>query len=677
MRAMNHFDVAAHSPHPPGYPVYVGAAKPLYWLTGDAQLALQLVSIVGAISAVCLVWLLGRRLGATRREATCAAALLAASPGFAFNANVGMSDALGTAGALAGILALVAAWDRPQRLPLAAAVCAVALGVRPQLAAALLATGAAVVFRAARVRQLGQVLAAAASAVAVSLLCWLPAVLLTGPGRFLAAMRGQYEFVTAVEHSGGFSGASLGHLADRWLVAPIGSEPLALAFWVLLAAGATCHWRAGRRRLVAVCLAAGGGYYVFAAWALHVGPSVRYALPALPLLAILVAGIGASSAPLLRRSALAAVGLWCLVAVTMVAGPALDVRRRRPAPVSEAMDWIAANFKPERTTVVYSGDLRAHATFELAPKGFHVVAGEPGQTRPLGLAPDIEVLLLTTRPVAGTEVVFAARWDVVQLTRLSRGMYDRCVVARAQTASDRRAAVEPLLAAVTAGALASAKAGSRLLVPSAAHAWGKFGSFWTTDLVLCNSDPAVALAVELSVLARPGTEGVVVPATQEVAAGATVALPDVLLEKLSFSGYAALQLRSERPFIALWRTYDAKRVRAGKGAALLPALRPEDAADHRELDVGAAWPEEGATRCTIGLVNLHADPADVELTLESGKVLTSRRLRVPALSRMQIDDVFESTDARPLRVRFQASRSLLAYAAVVETATGRAAYVIP
>jgi 4-amino-4-deoxy-L-arabinose transferase-like glycosyltransferase len=677
IQAMDRFDIATHSPHPPGYPVYVGLAKPLYWLTGNAQLALQLVSIIGAMAAVCLLWLLARHLGASRRAATGAAVLLAAMPGFIVNANVGMSDVLGTAGAVAGVWALVAAWDRPERLPLAAAVCAAALGVRPQSVGALLPVAAVVLVRAARARRWRSLLAAAASGVVASLVCWLPAVLLTGPARFMGALRGQYKWAVDVDGAGQFSRATLGALADHWLVAPFGSAALALAFLGLLVAGAIAHWRAGRRRLVAVCLAAGGGFLVFAVWTMNIGPSVRYALPAVPFLALLAGGIVGIRRSVPARLAAAVIGVWCLLATVAVAGPALDVRRRRPAPVSEAMEWIAASFKPELTTVVCSGDLRPHVMLGLATRGFKVVTANSGQTFFADLRPEGTVLLLTSNPVTGTEVLFAPHWDIPQLSRLTRQRYDRCVVARAPDAPSRPAEVDPLLAAVTAPALAAAERGTDLLVPAAAHAGGRLGSFWTTDLVICNTDPASALTVELSVVARPGASVGTAAATRQVPPGGNLALPDVLSDPLSCNGQAALQLRSKRPFAAFWRTFDRSRARSGPPPALMSAVTPAAAVDRGAFDLGPAWPASGAARCNLGFVNLGNRAAEVELRVVSGKDVTTRRARVPATSSVQIDNVLGSPASGPLRAEFRASTRLLAYAAVVEAATGRVAYILP
>jgi hypothetical protein len=291
MRAMAKYDVAAHAPHPPGYPAFVALAKPVYWLTGDAQLGPQLAAIAGAVAAVGLLGLLAVRLGATRREGWCAAAVLAALPGFLFNANVGMSDAVGTAAAVAGVLALAAALDRPERLPLAAVIGGLALGVRPQVAYALIPVGVAALVCAARARRWRPLLLAIAAGAAAAAASWVPAILITGPDRFLGAVRAQALRAVTAESAGRFSGAPLSVLADHWLLAPFGSPALAWVFWPrprgALARGAAAAGRGAWRPARVPVLAAGND-------ALRL--SVRRA--ALPFFAALATGVAATE----RRS---------------------------------------------------------------------------------------------------------------------------------------------------------------------------------------------------------------------------------------------------------------------------------------------------------------------------------------------------------------------------------------
>lgn len=77
--ATRSFDIARHQPHPPGYILYVGWGRLLTWLTGDANAAFVLTSLIAGSLAVALLYVLGREMiGA--RTALLAATLFALSP---------------------------------------------------------------------------------------------------------------------------------------------------------------------------------------------------------------------------------------------------------------------------------------------------------------------------------------------------------------------------------------------------------------------------------------------------------------------------------------------------------------------------------------------------------------------------------------------------------------------
>ena len=77
--ATRSFDIARHQPHPPGYILYIGWGRLLTWLTGDANAAFVLTSLIAGSLAVALLYVLGREMiGA--RSALLAATLFALSP---------------------------------------------------------------------------------------------------------------------------------------------------------------------------------------------------------------------------------------------------------------------------------------------------------------------------------------------------------------------------------------------------------------------------------------------------------------------------------------------------------------------------------------------------------------------------------------------------------------------
>jgi 4-amino-4-deoxy-L-arabinose transferase-like glycosyltransferase len=77
--ATRSFDIARHQPHPPGYILYVGWGRLLTWITGDANTAFVLTSLIAGSLAVAVLYLLGREMLGTR-SALLAATLFALSP---------------------------------------------------------------------------------------------------------------------------------------------------------------------------------------------------------------------------------------------------------------------------------------------------------------------------------------------------------------------------------------------------------------------------------------------------------------------------------------------------------------------------------------------------------------------------------------------------------------------
>ena len=131
-RAVLKYDVATHSPQPPGFPAYIAAAKAVNVITGDPLLALQVVGIVWALG--------GARGGLDARPP----AGRAAGGGRGRGGGAGGASRVSLQGRGRDLrrhrdvrlrrrgARVVAAVERPALLPLAGAACGVVVGVRPQ-----------------------------------------------------------------------------------------------------------------------------------------------------------------------------------------------------------------------------------------------------------------------------------------------------------------------------------------------------------------------------------------------------------------------------------------------------------------------------------------------------------------------------------------------------------------
>jgi hypothetical protein len=764
LRALEKYDVAKHAPHPPGYPLYIGMGKALRVVLGDPVLAVQLLSVLAAMAAVACVWLLAGRLGAPRGAATAGAAVLATVPTFLFHANVGFSDVPGTAVALAAAWLLVAALDRPGAFPVAGVAVAAAAAVRPQLVLAVLPLGLAALWVAMRRGRWGAVAGAVASGLGVSLACWLPAVLVTGPTRFRQAIVDATRWVADREVNWHLPHAPLGAVARQWLVFPWGTPVLAFAFWLLVLAGAVLWWRSGRRRLVAVAAGCAGFYILVALFTMNMAEGVRYILPALPFLAMLAGGVAEVRRDSLRRAVLGGVAVWCLAALVWL-WPALNLRRSRPAPVWECLTWVASHADPDVTTVVFDGAFRPHVGYVLATRGFRLEEKRQ-EIAYSNFLPSGSVIFLTHDPRPSGQMLLRRSWDLPRLAPFSRHYYESCVVTREVAAgsvrfsggfdvehdwwelTDRgevqlpegspmqivRVAAGTTALLVRAGETPEARvvpgsddfvpllpgaagtvrvavfgggtvrfpglelfpvapedwtwlageAKSReLIVPAVAHAPGRMQTLWITDLLIRNPQAGAPLSVELAWSKALATGGTVVTRRRAVRPGETVLLRDVIAGEFHDAGRGALRLVGDRPFTALWRTYDEKLPHTMTDPRLLRAMTAAEAVGETTFEL----PFKAGTlgmRSNLGFFNPGGEPVELRIVLtEHGAAapldVQTFRLAPLAFELRDADKLLgvprSRTITAEITVRFSASRPVLAFASIIENDSNRSTYV--
>lgn len=149
--ATRSFDIARHQPHPPGYILYIGWGRLLTWVTGDANMAFVLTSVIASSLSVSMLYVLGRELF-SGRTALVAAVLFALSPLVWYYSIVALTYAVET------LFLLLVVWfcwralsltaERP--VLLAAFVLGLAGGVRQSTLVLLLPLWLYVAWRAGR-----------------------------------------------------------------------------------------------------------------------------------------------------------------------------------------------------------------------------------------------------------------------------------------------------------------------------------------------------------------------------------------------------------------------------------------------------------------------------------------------------------------------------------------------
>jgi hypothetical protein len=355
------FDVTQHQPHPPGYPVYILAAKAAHVIAGSETSALSALSVLAGALGVLAIAALFRRLWDNPSDGPWAVAstlLAVTSPLYWFTAERPLSDMVGLALAIAVQVMTLGA--RTPRMLYAASFCAgLATGVRSQVASLTVPLIAVCVFEVSYARSSSYVasgfsrttkgppeggrharaltlMVGAAAAFAAGVLVWaIPLVILTGgPSAYWAALTFQ-------------GSADLGNIQMLWTRHGVRDVLDALYFafvvpWVTrriafvvlpFAAVGSIALLMRRPRTLLLLAAAFGPYFIFDVLFQETFTS-RYALPLVVPMAFLAA-VGLRLLPWQSGAiALAAIAMFD----AHIGGTSLAAYASRPAPAFRLLD---------------------------------------------------------------------------------------------------------------------------------------------------------------------------------------------------------------------------------------------------------------------------------------------------------------------------------------------------
>jgi hypothetical protein len=420
--AVESYDPLRHFPPPPGYPIYIGVAQLVAPLAGHVPFrALVALSAFTALAGFVLLAVAFRAITGSMRAGAAGAFLFYASPAMLLHATLPQSDS----GALALLALSIWLCARCLREPvetrwivLAALACAVTVGWRLQFAIAVvpLLLTTLLLLRSWRQRIIGT--------LCFGLVCaaWL-AVLITATGGvvgFWTWMTGQAAYFAAHDADLSRTGRSAAQIALRFVAHPWGPKWLAGPMLALAVLGAIDVIRR-RLRIVVPVLVMSALYFAFALVMMDPADGVRYALPALPGVALLAAfGIEVLRRAVRREIAieLLLLALYGLGAYAYT-GPLLRQRTSSPSPPWAAIQYLRS-VAPRNAVILYDLPLMPHAQYLL--RGYTRVRVDQGLAR-YGHRFDIPLYELTdsaTHSPRGR--VF--RWETPDAyTKLTRGHY--------------------------------------------------------------------------------------------------------------------------------------------------------------------------------------------------------------------------------------------------------------
>ena len=344
--AVRDFDVSAYHPQPPGFPLFIGAAKLLLFATGDEFRALQSITVAASLLLFPAMFFLARELRASTFAAFASATLLAFAPNVWFYGGTALSDVPSL------LLSLVACTLLLRASHLGGVALGIAAAVRPQNLLIAAAPLLMLLLRHWRRFVVAMLIVAAIAGVSYG----IAARESGGWSVYRATLAAHERYIRATDSFLAPSRPSLLRVADDFFVRPY-RAPLINGALTLLAALALL----ARRRSALAALALFGPFCLFAWLYLDVHSAGRFSIAYAPLVALLAAeGIA-----LLRgASAIVLAALTTLMIAWTV--PALHTVRTTTSPPVAAMQHIRETTSARDTIVCFDERLGPHATLLLA-----------------------------------------------------------------------------------------------------------------------------------------------------------------------------------------------------------------------------------------------------------------------------------------------------------------------
>ena len=359
MLAMRNYDVAAHHPHPPGFPLWIFFADLMHAVGIDEFHSLQILVFVGAVAIVPTMFALCRALRMPFATSLAAAAILAFFPNVWLFGGTALSDVP----SMTLVVAALALLFGENTYLAGVIVLAIAAGIRPQN---LLIGAVPLLLASLRQRKRDVVLAALIGAAIVGA-SYGVAIEKTGWSAYRETVAAHGDYIAKTDSFRSVLRPPLWRVFVDFFVRPYRVPAINIAVTVCALIALV---RPKRHTLL--MLAAFGPFCIFAWLMLDRFSASRFSIGYAPLIALLVAdGI----AIVARRAEVAAVLVLAMIVWTW---PALRVVHETASPPVQAIDWIRAHVDARTPIYVHLG-MAPYAEALLAGRDLRYVMAPPAQ----------------------------------------------------------------------------------------------------------------------------------------------------------------------------------------------------------------------------------------------------------------------------------------------------------
>ena len=437
-RALHKYDLIAHSPHPPGFPVFVVMARLAYWALKDEHRALTTVAFTFASLLAPALFFFYREVFQDRRIAFAGALLGSFAPNVWIHSGAGRSDEVALTLGVIGLTLVIHGMQSRRSLIAGCALFGLAMGVRVTILP-VMAPVIAMVFLARLSRREWRLVAAALAAGTICVLVWYVPLIYHVTWkvyRWVMNIHSQFAYETDSIFSN-TENAVLSYRFRRFFVEIWGARWIMTSIYAFSALGLMAlafkrQWRAiGWMALSSV------PFIIFLSILNTPLSAPLYSLPYIPFFTGLAA-CGIVKLPELVPS----VGRWRIpanagvfLAIGLTIGmaewtyPVIKLIHREKSPPIRAIDYLKTKLDPQHDVLDHTGLFSPHASFYLPDvarlKLEKVENPEANLINPVMV--EGRVMALTEAPVMGASAE-AFHWRSNQrgnrrLRKLSLGRY--------------------------------------------------------------------------------------------------------------------------------------------------------------------------------------------------------------------------------------------------------------
>lgn len=382
--AVDDYDVSAHHPHPPGYPLFIAAAK-LVHLTGlESFRSLQVVVVLCGVAIFPGLFFLARALGYPFVTSVAGAALFSFLPNVWIYSGSGFSDVPAAALVFISCALLLRGRESARAYVLGAVVLAIAIGIRPASLLIGAVPGAMATWHRLRARSWRSVALAATLGALIAGGSYAGAALAShSVENYTFALKVQSEWVRDVDSWRSPRRPGLLPVGKLFFLLPVQHDDLMFPLVALAAAGLV--YAVVRRRRESLLLVALFGPTLIVSWLeLDFTCAARYSIAYLAMYTFLAVEV----LRLLSRSKPLVHGVLVAVVVAVFIGwtwPVLAIVRNSDTPPVAALKWARRNAAAASPIWIHAGiqpqadiimDGRDHQLFETPEE----LAKAPGNT---------------------------------------------------------------------------------------------------------------------------------------------------------------------------------------------------------------------------------------------------------------------------------------------------------